>query len=100
MLETAIFLLLTIVFCTLVCTVYSRMMMPDAEQGIWAVVPGFGPGEGLEQQVRCLMWLRAWGLLRCRVVLVDGGLNTEGRQLALGLARRWPDLEIWDGSPL
>ena len=95
MLETAIFLLLAIVFCTVVCAVCSRMLTPDSERDTWAVVRAVGSGEGLEQRVRNLMWLRAWGLLRCRVILADDGLDADGRRLAVHLARRWPELEIW-----
>ena len=93
MLKTALFLLLSIVFCTLVCTLYSWILTPDKEQGILAVIRGVGSGDGLEQRVRSLMWLRACGLLRCRVILLDGGLNEEGQKLAHNLTRRWPDLE-------
>ncbi len=100
MLETAIILLLAMAFCTLICTLCSRVLTPDSAEDTWAVVRGFGPGDGLEQRVRSLMWLRSWGLLRCRVILADSGLDADGRQLALNLARRWPDLEIWNEHTL
>ena len=95
MLETAIVLLLAMVFCTAVCTLYSWILTPDSGDNTWTVVRSVGPGEGLEQRVRSLMWLRACGLLRGRVVVLDNGLDADGRQLALRLARRWPELEIW-----
>ena len=95
MLETAIILLLSMGFCTLVGTLYCRVLIPDSEQDTWAVVRGVGSGNGLEQRVRSLMWLRSCGLLRCRVILADRGLDEDGRRLAVHLARRWPDLEIW-----
>ena len=100
MLETAMVLLLSMVFCTLIGTWYSRVLSPDTEQDTWAVVRGFGSGNGLEQRVRSLMWLRSCGLLRCRVILVDRGLDADGRRLAVQLVRRWPELEIWsqDGT--
>lgn len=94
MLETAIVLLLAIGFCTLVCTVYSRVLTPDSAEDTWAVVRGIGPGDGLEQRVRSLMWLRSLGLLRCRVVLAVGALDADGQVLARNLARRWPELEL------
>ncbi len=100
MLETAMILLLSMAVCTLICTLCSRVLAPDSAEDTWAVVRGIGSGDGLEQRVRSLMWLRSWGLLRCRVVLVDGGMDADGRQLALNLARRWPELEIWSETQL
>ena len=94
MLGTALFLLLAIALCTGVCTLYSWLLTPDTEQDVWAVVRGVGPGEGLEQRVRSLMWLRACGLLRCRVILLEEGLDEDGRKLAHALTRRWSDLEL------
>ena len=79
--------------CCTVCLLYGYLLRPCTNYGTWAVVWGFGDGEGLEQRVRSLMWLRACGLLRCRVILLDGGLNEEGQKLAHNLTRRWPDLE-------
>ena len=100
MLKTALFLLLSMAFCTAICTLYSRLLTPETSRGTWAVIRGVGSGDGLEQRVRSLMWLRALGVLRCRVVLMDGGLDAEGRKLALQLARRWPELEIWSETGL
>lgn len=100
MLETGIILLLMMLFCTAVCLLYSRILAPDSPQDTWAVVRGVGSGNGLEQRIRSLMWLRSCGLLRCRVVLADSGLDADGRQLALNLARRWPELEIWSQTGL
>lgn len=95
MLETAMVLLLAMLLCTLIATLYCRVLTPDTAEDTWAVVRGVGPGNGLEQRVRSLMWLRSWGLLRCRVVLADNGLDADGRALARNLARRWPELELW-----
>lgn len=43
--------------------------------------------DGLEQELRTLSWLRGSGLLRAKIVIVDCGLNEDGRALALRLAR-------------
>ncbi|MBE6955912.1 MAG: hypothetical protein E7450_00450 [Ruminococcaceae bacterium] len=94
MLEMATFLLLVAAFFTAVCALYGRILTPDSAEETWAVIRGDGPGNGLEQQVRSLMWLRSWGLLRCRVILDDGGLDPDGRELARTLTRRWPELEL------
>ncbi len=52
-----------------------------------------GNGEGLEQGVRALLWLRRTGLLRGTVVIRDSGLDDQG----LALAR---DLSLRDGVRL
>lgn len=64
----------------------------------WLLLPGRCPiraqvladggGEGLEQTLRALRWLRRSGLLRCEVVIRDNGLDRAGLELALTLARR------------
>ena len=51
-------------------------------------VPGEGRGDGLEQMVRGLLWLRRTGLWRGTVVIEDRGLDREGQQLARTLARQ------------
>lgn len=80
--------------CCTGCLLYSQMLRPHSARGTWAVVWGTGNGGGLEQRVRSLMWLQSCGLLRCCVVLVDGGLDSEGRALAVRLAGRYPTLSL------
>lgn len=77
----------------LVClywTAFGRMVLPiggrDAE--VRAVVIARGRGEGLEQAVAGLLWLRRTGLWRGTVLLRDGGLTPEGVELARRLALR------------
>jgi len=55
---------------------------------VQAVVTAAGSGEGLEQTVRGLLWLRRSGLLQGTVTIRDGGLTRDGLVLALTLARR------------
>ena len=76
------------------CLLYSYLLRPHTARGTLAVVWGTGAGEGLEQQVRSLMWLQSCGMLCCTVVLADGGLDEEGRTLAAGLAARYPGLVL------
>lgn len=45
-------------------------------------------GEGLEQTVRGLLWLRRTGLWRGEIVIEDRGLDGEGRALARTLAEK------------
>lgn len=80
--------------CCIVCILYSFLLRPHAPGGTWAVVWGVDCGEGLEQRVRSLMWLQSCGLLRCAVVVADGGLNEDGRALAVRLAGRYPGLTL------
>ena len=80
--------------CCIACLLYSQMLRPNSARGTWAVVWGTGNGEELEQRVRSLMWLQSCGLLRCCVVLVDGGLNESGRALVARLAGRYPTLTL------
>lgn len=80
-------------FC-LACGLFCRLLLPDSPYGTWAVVWGSGAGEELEQRVRGLMWLQSCGLLRCTVVVADGGLDETGRALAVRLAARYPTLVL------
>ena len=50
------------------------------------VVPARGGGEGLEQTVRSLLWLRRTGLWRGELVIEDRGLDGDGLALARTLA--------------
>ena len=47
-----------------------------------------GGGEGLEQTVKGLLWLRRTGLLRGEVIIEDCGLDRDGLALARALAEQ------------
>ena len=51
-----------------------------------AVVEARGPGDGLEQTVKALLWLRRTGLWRGAIVIDDHGLDEGGAALARALA--------------
>ena len=53
-----------------------------------AEVAANGCGDGLEQTVRCLLWLRRMGLWQGEIVIRDAGLNENGLSLARALTRR------------
>lgn len=53
-----------------------------------AVVSARGGGEGLEQTVKGLVWLRSTGLWRGEIVIEDCGLDEAGAALARALAER------------
>lgn len=86
--------------CCIVCLLYSKMLCPHTARGTWAVVWGRNGGEELEQRVRSLVWLQSCGLLRCAVLLVDDGLNAEGRALAVRLAQRYPSVSLYSRQVL
>ena len=67
---------------------------PERRKGVVALLPAVGSGDGLEEQVRTLRALRGEQALFSMVLLVDCGLNEEGRKLAKLLARqdRWVSL--------
>ena len=50
------------------------------------VVEAKGSGDGLEQSVKAILWLRRTGLWWGDVVIEDCGLDREGVALALALA--------------
>lgn len=79
---------------------YGKMLCPYTAQGTWAVVWGRNGGEELEQRVRSLVWLQSCGLLRCTLLLVDDGLNAEGRALAVCLAQRYPTINLYSRQTL
>lgn len=79
---------------------FGRLLYPAPGPGLWVVIPGRGGGEGLERDLRALMWLRGLGLLRCRVAIADLGLTAGGRELALRLSSRWDDVVLWPARSL
>lgn len=62
--------------------------------GAYVVICGAGDGAGLEQTVGAFLHLRERQGLACPVLLVDTGLNEEGRAAAELLCRRWPALRL------
>ena len=73
---------------------FGRMVCPVPGGELMVILPAKGDGGSLERNVRGLMWLRGLGLLRCPVVIADGGLTPEGLRLARLLARRWSEVSV------
>ncbi len=80
--------------CGLLLLAGCLLVLPAAGPGLWTVVRARDSGDGLERQVRGLVWLHGLGLLRCPVVVSDAGLNEQGRALVCRLARRWPQVIV------
>ncbi|MDD6160351.1 MAG: hypothetical protein PUB51_04400 [Oscillospiraceae bacterium] len=55
---------------------------------IRAEVTATGGGDGLEQTVKGLLWLRRSGFWQGTIAIRDGGLTREGLALALTLSRK------------
>lgn len=81
---------------TLAWMLAGAVLLPLGNRLPMAVVLGCG-GEALwlERYVRGLIWLRDLGLLRWRVLLLlDQGLDPEGRELAQALSARYHQVEL------
>lgn len=79
---------------------YGRLLRPLPRCLFRVVVPGRGEGEDLEQAVRAVVWLRSLGLLDCTLVITDVDLTDRGRELALHLADRWPNVILCPAAEL
>ncbi len=73
---------------------FGRLLTPAGGVEAWAVVPGEGDGEELEQTVSGLLWLRGSGLWRGCVVIADCGLTPAGRAAAQALLQRGPTMGV------
>ena len=74
--------------------IFTRLISPT-QQGtvpVFAVIPANGDGEGLEQTLRHLHWLKTEKLSRFTVVVVDAGLTPTGLSTVLALRRKDPTL--------
>ena len=78
--------------------IFGRWLLPlgGTDAGMWAVLNADGNGEGLEQAVHSLLWLRRCDLWRGRLVIVDRGLDEEGRRLARLLCANTDDIVLCD----
>ena len=63
--------------------VLGRLLMP-IPLTLTVSLTGYGDGDGLEQGVKALHWLRRNGLWRGNIIIHDGGMSPQG----LAVARR------------
>lgn len=77
-----------------------RLLRPLPCGGACILLKGRGEGESLEQTVRGFLWLRGLGLLKVPILIADLGLNARGRETALRLCARWPEVILWPGEAL
>lgn len=72
-----------------------RLLAPiGVRRPVVVVLPAAGDGEGLEHDLRGLLWLRQSGMGCLRVVIADCGLSEKGRELARLLCRREEDVSV------
>lgn len=69
---------------------FGAMVLPVGRDGVFVrtVVTAEGRGEGLEQTLSALLWLRRSGFWRGEILVEDGGLDEDGLALAKKLAER------------
>ncbi len=79
---------------------FGRLLSPAGGEGCCVVIPTRGRGDGLEQAVTGMLWLRGGGLMNAPILLVDCGLNDEGRAVAAALCLREPGLGLCHISEL
>lgn len=70
----------------LVWLTYGWMLLPGTCP-IHVTVTATGSGDGLEQTIKGLRWLRKNRVWHGNISIQDGGLNHEGLMLALTIAR-------------
>lgn len=83
-LEVALALLAAVGLMSVGWFLFGRWLLPMGTDraGTLAVVNARGDGGELEQIIHSLLWLRRCDLWRGQVVVVDRGLDEEGRKLA------------------
>lgn len=76
---------------------FGRLLTPvggKRKGRIYAVIPAYGDGEALEEEVTGLLWLRGGKLAHFPILLADCGLSGRGRAVAAVLAGREADLWV------
>ena len=101
--------MLTDTVWTIVCTFglvlaawwcMTRFVPPVPGRRTRAVLAGRGDGSDLEHTVRSLVRLRSLGIWSCPIIIANVDLSQEGQEVALRLARRWPDVILWPADDL
>ena len=75
---------------------FGKLLVPVGKIGapMYIMVRGEGEGAGLEHTVNTLVFLQGRDLMDCPLLLVDTGLDEEGRQVAQMLMERWPQISL------
>ncbi len=73
---------------------FGHMLSPVGGRWACVVIPAHGNGENLEQAVTGMLWLRGGGLMEAPILMVDCGLNAEGKAVAAALCLREPEIGL------
>lgn len=83
---------------TLLWLLCAQFLLPIRTKNVWLLLRGCGDGDTLEQDCRAYLLLRTAGAIKRPLVIVDDGLNEEGRLLAERLTELDGDIRFcgWD----
>lgn len=93
--EAVLATLCVLVLIGVVWWLLGRTLRPIPGKKARILLAGRGDAEQLEQSIRGFMWLRGLGFLHCPIVIVDVDLTSQGYELALHLAAKWPGITVW-----
>ncbi|MBM6896016.1 hypothetical protein H9X86_01330 [Pseudoflavonifractor capillosus] len=68
--------------------VLGRLLLP-IPLALTVSLKGYGDGEGLEQGVKALHWMRRTGLWRGEILILDGGMSPQGLEVARHLVEEY-----------
>lgn len=103
--EIMIWILLSVLICS--CAVFSIWAVRGAlitpvrsspGNRLYAVVAVSGGPENLEQTIDGLLWLIRSGTLKCEIIIVDAGMDSDSRAMAALLARDDERIHLCGGS--
>lgn len=73
---------------------FGHLLAPAGGRRACVVIPAHGDGGGLEQAVTGMLWLRGGGLMSAPILMVDCGLDAEGKAVAAALCLREPEIGL------
>lgn len=73
---------------------FGRLLTPIAGERVWAVVQARDGAEWLEHDVAGLLWLRKSGMAGFTIVIMDEGLDENGRAVAAALIDRESNIRL------
>ena len=98
-LEMIFTLLASVGLVSILWALLARRIVPASSgEDVFAVVRGCGRGAELEQDVRDLLWLRNRDLYPGAILIVDCGLDEEGRALARLLCANTDEIRFCDAE--
>ena len=99
-LEVVLSLLAVMGLLSLGWLTFGHLLTPAGTGRCCVVIPAQGAGNGLEQAVTGMLWLRAGGLMNAPILVADWRLDEEGRAVAAALCLREPEIGLCPASEL